>query len=259
MSRIISIINQKGGVGKTTTTFNMAYLLSRDHRKILVIDLDPQANLTMCCGYPYPDDLSATVVDLMMMDKQEIAGGKYCYVQETDLGFDLIPGCIALAGLEQWLINRKDREQVLAGALSGIEGEYDYILIDCMPSLGMLTINALVASSEIVITTSAEYMSAKGLEMLLNTVSRVRKRMNKNLKISGILLTMSNMRTNHSKQTLETIKDAYGAYIKVFNTVIPRSIKVAEANEKEQPIVLFRPKNNVSEAYISFVEEFVNE
>ncbi len=226
--KVIALTNQKGGVGKTTTAVNLGVSLAQQGKKVLLIDADAQANLTMSLGYNRPDDLPVTLSTIM----QDIIEDNPIDVQKSILhhgeGVDLLPSNIELSGLEVRLINAISRESVLKTCISEVRKNYDYVLVDCMPSLGMLTINALAAADSVVIPTQPHYLSAKGLELLLRSVSKVRRQINPPLRIDGILMTMVMPRTNISKEITATVRSAYGQKIKVFDTQIPHSIRAVE-------------------------------
>ena len=206
----IAIVNQKGGTGKTTTCENLGIGLAMEGKKVLLVDADPQGSLTISMGWQQPDELPTTLSTLMAkaMNDQSIPPGEG--VLHHDEGFDLIPANIELAGLEVSLVNTMNREKMLKQVLENARREYDYILIDCTPSLGMLTVNALAAADTTLIPVQAQYLSAKGLEQLLQTVQKVRRQINPHLKIEGILLTMTDNRTTYGKQISNLIRQAYG-------------------------------------------------
>ena len=255
--RIIAIANQKGGVGKTSTSMNMAYALAAMGKKVLLIDYDPQANLTMCFGINRPEEIECSIYHLMMAVIEEgIIPEKEKFI--LCIGkVDLIPSSIELSAVEVNLVNAMSREVVLKTLLENLKEFYDYIIIDCMPSLGMLTINALAACDRVLITATPQYLSAKGLELLLKTIFKVKKRINPSIEIEGILITMFSDRTNISKEILKLITEAYGSQIKLFESRIPISIKVGESNFHNQSIIEFQPVNKVAVAYKNFVEEYI--
>ncbi len=253
----IAIVNQKGGTGKTTSTENIGVALAMEGKKVLLVDTDPQASLTVCMGSSQPDELPvslATVLSKTLEDK-EIADGEG--ILHHAEGVDLMPANIELAGLEVGLVNAMSRESVLKEYLSNVENKYDYILLDCMPSLGMLTINALAAADEVLIPVQAQYLPAKGLEQLLGTINKVKKQINPKLHIEGILLTMVESRANFSKDISRLIRDTYGANIRVFDAEIPKATKAAETSAMGFSIFKHDPNGKVASAYRDVTKEVI--
>lgn len=255
MCKVLAIVNQKGGVGKTTTALNLGYALSSEGKKVLAIDLDPQGSLTVSLGYDDNDNIKTTISTLMAMAiEEEKLPNKDQYVITTG-SIDLIPCNIELSAIEVSLVNAMSREIILKAVLEDLKYEYDYIIIDCSPSLGMLTINALAACDSVIIPVTAEYLSAKGLELLLKNILRVKKRINPNIEINGILLTMFVERTNLSKEITEMITETYGNVINIYKQRIPKSVKVGYSVLEKKSIIEFAATNKVAQAYIEFAKE----
>lgn len=254
-SQIIAIANQKGGVGKTITCANLGIGLAQEGKKVLLVDSDPQGSLTISLGYDHPDQLPITLSDIMekVMDESPIKSNEGILSHQE--GVALMPANISLSGMEVSLVNAMNREKILKQYLDSMKRQYDYVLIDCMPSLGMLTINALAAADSVIIPVQAQYLSAKGLEQLLQTVNKVRRQINPKLKISGILLTMVDNRTNYAKEISSLLRDTYGSKIKVFATDIPHSVRAAEISAEGKSIYVHDPKGKVAEAYRELTKE----
>ncbi|MDO5398722.1 MAG: ParA family protein [bacterium] len=259
MCKVISIANQKGGVGKTTTTVNLGKGLSDMGKKVLLIDFDAQGSLTESLGYSNPDEIPSTISDLMQnVIEDRPLNFKSC-VLHNDEGIDIIPANIELSGMETILVNIMSRERVLKELISQLTDSYDYILIDCTPSLGMLTINALVASDEVIIPVQAHFLPAKGLEHLMRTISKVKRQINPGLKIGGILLTMVDRRTNFAKSISELIRNTYGNDLRVFQSEIPLSIRAAETSAAGKSIYGYDKRCSIANAYTKFTEELCME
>ena len=256
---VLAVVNQKGGTGKTTTCENLGIGLAQSGKRVLLVDVDPQGSLTISLGYPNPDKLEMTLTELMAKIMQDLPVMPEDGILHHQEMVDLIPANIALAGLEVSLVNAMSRETVLKQLLSQFRDRYDYILLDCSPSLGMLTINALAAADDVLIPVQAQYLSAKGLEQLLQTINRVRSKINPQLHTLGILLTMVDSRTNYAKEISSLIRDAYGSQIRVFDTDIPRSVRAAETSAEGKSIFLHDPKGKVADAYRILTREVMQD
>ena len=252
---VMAVVNQKGGTGKTTTCENLGIGLAREGKRVLLVDTDPQGSLTIALGHSRPDDLPVTLTDLMakVMQDQPLAPKEGILLHEE--GVELVPANITLSGLEVSLVNAMSRETVLKQYLETVKDSYDFILLDCMPSLGMLTVNALAASDQVLIPVQANYLSAKGLEQLLQTVNKVKRQINPKLRIEGILLTMVDYRTNFAKEISALIRDTYGGRLKVYDADIPRSVRAAEISAEGVSIFKHDPGGKVAEAYQSLTKE----
>lgn len=255
MCRIIAIANQKGGVGKTTTASNLGIGLARHGKKVLLIDADAQGSLTSSLGIREPDKLDTTLANILgrIVTDERVEGEDGIIKHEE--GIDLMPGNIELSGLEVSLVNAMSREMVMRSYVEGIKKKYDYILIDCMPSLGMLTINALACADSILIPVQAAYLPVKGLEQLIKTIAKVRRMINPGLKIEGILLTMVDQRTNYAKDIITLLRETYGNRIKIFESSIPNSVRAAEISAEGVSIYRHDPKGKVAAAYLALTEE----
>ena len=255
---IIGIVNQKGGTGKTTTCVNLGIDLVHEGKRVLIADCDPQGSLTISLGYPQPDSLPVTLADLMGNVLSAIPIHPGDGVLHHEEGVDILPANIALAGMEVSLVNAMSRETTLKQVLANYSKDYDHILLDCSPSLGMLTINALTAADRIVIPVQAQYLSAKGVEQLLGTVARVKRNINHKLKIDGVLLTMVDSRTNNSKEIASLLRSTFGPKIKVFDTEIPRSVRAAEISAEGKSIFEHDPGGKVAAAYHALTKEVLH-
>lgn len=249
MGKIISVANQKGGVGKTTTTVNLSTILAKKGKKVLLIDTDPQGNATS--GIGVSKDVELSVYDILIGDTEFDET-----LQETAIkNLKVCPSNISLAGAEVQLVSMMSREQRLKTKLDKIKDQYDYILIDCPPSLGLVTLNAFTASDSVLIPVQCEYFALEGLGQLLNTVNLVKKHLNKNLEIEGALLTMYDARTNLSNQVVKEVKKYFED--KVYKTVIPRNVRLSEAPSYGMPITVYDPRSKGAKAYEKFAKELL--
>ena len=256
--KVIAIANQKGGVGKTTTTFNLGVALKNQGKRVLVVDADPQGDLTTYMGYN-ESELKTTLAQLMesvIYDSQ--LDTKQAILNNAE-GIDLIPSDLDLSATEAMLVNAMSREVTLRTILNNVKKDYDFVLIDCMPSLGMLTINALSCSDKVVIPVQDHFLAAKGMGHLLKTVSRVKRTINPNLEVGGILLTLVNKRTNLSKETIQDLKETYGRAIKLYDTQIPLAVKTAESTSRGKSIFKYDKNSKVATAYEDFAKEVLED
>ena len=255
MSKTIALANQKGGTGKTTTTVNLGIGLAALGKKVLLVDADAQGNLTDSLGYQEPDNLPVSLAIVL----NKIIDEKFSKPDEGILhhaeGVDLMPGNIELSAIEVSLVNTMSRETVLRTYINTVKDKYDYVLIDCMPSLGMMTINALAAADSVIIPVQAHYLPAKGMTQLLQTIARVRRQINPRLTIDGVLLTMVDNRTNFAKDISFILRRDYGDKLRVFQTEIPLSIRAAETSAQGKSIYAFDPHGIAAKAYQAFTKE----
>ena len=255
---VIAIANQKGGVGKTTTTFNLEVALAHAGKRILLVDSDPQGDLTTYMGIHDPDNIPVTLSTLMERSiKDEDINSKEAILKH-DEGIDLIPSNLELSSMEVSLVNAMSREFTLRSCLSDIKDKYDYVLIDCMPSLGMITINALACADKVIIPVQSEFLAAKGMSHLMNTVLKVRKQINPNLKVGGILLTMVDGRTNLSKDIANELRSTYGTVFKLYDNQIPRGVKAAESSRMGESVLSYDSSSKVAQSYIDFAKEVLD-
>ncbi|HVI39793.1 MAG TPA: AAA family ATPase [Anaerovoracaceae bacterium] len=251
MGKAIAIFNQKGGVGKTTTNINLAACLALKGKKILILDIDPQGNTTSGMGIS-KKGLEKTMYEVLISDKLEPVDA---IIPTRIKNLDIIPASVQLAGAEIELVQLEGREKRLKKALDKIKGNYDYIFIDCPPSLGLLTINSLTAVDSVLIPIQCEFYALEGVSQLMSTIELVKKNMNVNLEIQGVILSMFDGRTNLSIQVVEEVKKYFKE--KVYTTVIPRNVRLAEAPSYGMPITEYDPKSKGAEAYFEFAEEFL--
>ncbi len=251
MGKTIAIANQKGGVGKTTTAINLAASLAMQGKKVLIIDADPQANATSGYGID-PRSMAASIYECLV-DDYPLDGSQ---VKTCIDGLELVGSRIDLAGAEIELINKKDRENVLRNLLAPVKDKYDFILIDCSPSLGLITVNALTAADSVIIPVQAEYFALEGISKLLNTVRIIKSRLNPQLEIEGFLLTMYDARLRLANQIYEEIKGHFAEM--VFNTVIPRNIRLSEAPSHGLPAILYDAESRGATSHIMLAKEIIS-
>lgn len=256
--KVIAVANQKGGVGKTTTTENIAIGIAQKGYKVLAIDFDPQGDLSSCLGERYIDLLENTISTMLddYINDRPINYPSILYKHQE--GIDYIPSNIELADFEMRLVSVINREQTLNNCIEPLRDHYDYIFIDCPPSLGMLTVNALSAADEVLIPVQTQYLSAKGMTKLLQTVNKVQRKINNNLNVTGIVLTLAETNTNITKSTIETVKESFGKNIKVFDTIIPKATKASEATTQGISIYKYAKDSKVAHAYESLTNELIN-
>ena len=255
MEKIYSICNQKGGCAKTMTSVSLGIGLAREGKRVLLVDMDAQASMTASLGYTQPDQMEvtlATVMEKIMEDKPLAAGEGILHHTEN---IDLMPANIELSGMEVSLVNVMGRETIFREYLKMVKDTYDVVILDTMPSLGMLTINALAAADEVLIPVQAQYVSIRGLEQLIRTIGRVKRQINPALSIGGILITMADMRTNYARDIVELLHTTYGGKLRIFENIIPLSVRAAESSAEGKSIYLHDPSGKVAGAYAALTKE----
>ena len=273
--RVIALANQKGGTGKTTTTVNLGVGLARQGKRVLLVDADPQGDLTTCLGWQNQDNLSATLATLMEQAIRDEPVDVPTALLHHREGVDLLPSNIELSAMEMALVTAMSREFALKEVLSQARNQYDYILIDCMPSLGrwspvetvqrrpsrqarQITVNALAAADSVIIPVQAQYLPAKGMTQLLRTIGKVKRQINPNLRVDGVLLTLVDNRTNLARQTAETLRNNYGSVLRIYQSQIPLAVKAAEVSAAGKSIYAYDPSSKVAGAYESFTKEVLH-
>lgn len=250
MGRIIAIANQKGGVGKTTTAINLSACLAEKGQKVLAIDMDPQGNMTSGLGLD-KDDVDKTIYDMIIGESEIEAVIK----KETIENLDILPSNVDLSAVEIELIDVENKEFIVNNSIQKIRDNYDFIIIDCPPSLSLLTINAMTTADSVLVPIQCEYYALEGLSQLIHTINLVKERLNPELEMEGVIFTMYDSRTNLSTQVVENVRSNLTQYI--FKTLIPRNIRLAEAPSYGQPITIYDPKSAGAEAYIDLAEELI--
>lgn len=251
---IIAISNQKGGVGKTTTTFNLGAALASQGKKVLLIDADPQGNLTTYMGWT-EDEIPVTLNEVLLNTLSDKKTDFEKCIKHHNENLDLIPSDIQLSSIEMTLVGAMSREYTMRNSIKELKEKYDYILIDTQPALGMLTINALASADKVIIPLQPQYLAAKGMTQLLSTIIKIRQQINPNIKIDGIVLTIVDKRTNLTKDIYNQLQENYGSAIKIYDTQVPRAIKVAESTAHGKSIFTYDKNSKVAEAYSSLAKE----
>ena len=257
MCKVISVSNQKGGVAKTVSAVNMGIGLAREGKKVLLIDADPQGSMSISLGIEYPDKLDKSLATILMkvINDEEIDPSEGI-IHHAE-GVDILPGNIELSGLEISMNGVISRETILRQYVDQMRAFYDFLILDCMPSLGLLTINALACADSVLIPVAAAYLPVRGLEQLIKTIGRVKRQINPHLQIEGILLTMVDNRTNYAKDIVMQVYDAYSSSVRVFDTEIPMSVRAAETSAEGSSLYVYDPKGKASFAYTALVKDIL--
>ncbi len=258
MCRVIAVANQKGGVGKTALTTNLGVGFARNGKKVLVVDADPQGNLTSSLGIDNVDEIENTLASFIEREIDETQIDVNEYILHNEEGVDIVPCNIGLAGLDYKIMNALSREHLLSALISEVRDRYDMILIDCSPSLNLVTINVLTAADSVIIPVEATYLSMAGLQQLLSSIGSTKRKLNKNLEVEGIVINKVNTRTNHEKEIVDRLREAYGSRIKVFETMIPESVRAKECTAFGVSIYKHDPKGKVTKAFEDLTKEVLS-
>ena len=253
-TKVIAVANQKGGVGKSTTVYNLGAGLAMQGKKVLLVDVDPQGDLTKMLGLRKPNELPLTLGNAMNDIVAGVSGNEHSIIKQHHEGFDFVPGNRSLSAVEVGLVNAMSRETILRQYINRVKNDYDYVLLDCRPALGMLVINALSASDYVLIPVQAEYFAAENMTELVGTVQSIKRQINPRLKSGGVFMTMAND-TNFRKDIVESVREAYGKHLPIFQTVIPDTVRLAEISTSNRSIYLHDPKGRAAEAYRNLTKE----
>ncbi|MBQ7588276.1 MAG: ParA family protein [Lachnospiraceae bacterium] len=255
MCRVIAISNQKGGVGKTALTSNLGVGLAMNGKKVLVVDADPQGNLTSSLGIDNVDELENTLATFIEREINESPIEPSEYILHNEEGVDIMPCNIKLAGMDYMIMNALSREHLLDAFVSCVRDKYDYILIDCSPSLNLVTINVLTAVDTVIIPVEASYLSMTGLQQLLSSIGSTKRKLNRKLQVEGIVINKVNTRTNHERGIIDKLREAYGAQVKIFDAMIPESVRAKECTANGLSIYKYDPKGKVAQAFEGLTKE----